>query len=83
MPHLHVSTHLTSDSVSNDHSTSDSVFNDDEPQDPNGAVGKSDWLVPLNEVVISIKRTAPSKTQSWTGEWNREMRDVIRDLRRL
>ena len=73
MPHLHVSTHSTSDSVSND----------DEPLDPNGAVGKSDWLVPLNEVVISIRRTGPSKPQSWTGEWNREMKDVIRDLRRL
>ena len=82
-PHLHVSTHLASDTVSNDHSTSDSVFNDDVPPDPNGAVGKSDWMVPLNEVVISIRRTAPSKPQSWTGEWNREMRDVIRDLRRL
>ena len=72
-PHLHVSTHSTSDLVSND----------DVPPDSNGAVGKSDWLVPLNEVVISIKRTAPSKPQSWTGEWNREMKDVIRDLRRL
>jgi len=42
-------------------------------------------LVPLNEVVISItsKRTAPSELQSWTGQWNREMKDVIRDIRRL
>jgi hypothetical protein len=78
MPHLHVSTPL--DSVSNSTSESDSV---DVPPDPNDTVGKSDWLVPLNEVVISIRRTAPSKPQSWTGEWNREMRDVIRDLRRL
>jgi hypothetical protein len=72
----HVSTHSISDSVSNDDS-------DVVPPDPNGAVGQSDWLVPLNEVVISIRRTAPSKPQSWTGEWNREMKDVIRDLRRL
>jgi hypothetical protein len=74
MPHLHVSTHSTSDSVSNDvHPASD----------PNGPVAKSDWLVPLNEVVISSRRTAPSKPQSWTGEWNRDVKDVIRDLRRL
>ena len=67
MPQLHVHTHSTSDV----------------PPDPNGPVAKSDWLVPLNEVVISIRRTSPSKPQSWTGEWNREMHDVIRDLRRL
>lgn len=68
MPHLHVSTHT------------DAV---DESSDLNGPVAKSDWLVPLNEVVISIRRTGPSKPQSWTGEWDREMKDVIRDLRRL
>lgn len=68
MPRLHVST------------TSDA--NDVSP-DPNGPVLQSGWLVPLDEVVISIRRTAPSKPQSWTGEWNREMKDVIRDLRRL
>lgn len=78
MPRLHVSTHSTSDAVSV--SSSSDVL---PPPDPNGPVAKSDWLVPLNEVVISIRRTAPSKPQSWTGEWNREMKDVIRDLRRL
>ena len=81
MPQLHVSTHSTSDAVSvSSSSTSDVLL---PPPDPNGPVAKSDWLVPLNEVVISIRRTAPSKPQSWTGEWNREMKDVIRDLRRL
>ena len=72
MPQLHVSTHSDAVSVPYDVSS-----------DLNGPVAKSDWLVPLDEVVISIRRTAPSKPQSWTGEWNREMEDVIRDLRRL
>ena len=70
MPHLHVSTHTDAVSLLN-------------PDDLNVPVAKSDWLVPLNEVVISIRRTARTKPQSWTGEWNREMKDVIRDLRRL
>ena len=74
MPQLHVSTH--SDAVS-------TPYDDEESTDLNGAVSKPDWLVPLNEVVISIRRNGPSKPQSWTGEWNREMKDVIRDLRRL
>ena len=75
MPHLHISTHT--DAVSDPYDLS--------PADSNEPVQtKSDWLVPLNEVVISIRRNAaPSKPQSWTGEWNREMKDVIRDLRRL
>ena len=78
MPRLHISTHSDAVSVPNDHD-SDVV-----PDLMNGPVAKRPgWLVPLDEVVISIRRTAPSKPQSWTGEWNREMRDVIRDLRRL
>ena len=72
MPHLHVSTHTDAVSVPYD-----------EFSDLDAPVTKSDWLVPLNEVVISIRRTSPSKPQSWTGQWNREMKDVIRDLRRL
>jgi hypothetical protein len=75
MPHLHVSTHSDAVSVG--------VPYHDVSSDLNEPVAKSDWLVPLNEVVISIRRTSPSKPQSWTGEWNREMKDVIRDLRRL
>lgn len=72
MPHLRVSTHTDAVPVPYDVSS-----------DLNEPVTKSDWLVPLNEVVISIRRNAPSKPQSWTGEWNREIKDVIRDLRRL
>jgi len=74
MPHLLVSTH----------STSDSVYNDDVPPDPIGAVGISDWMVPLNEVVISIGRSGPLKPhQSWIGEWNCGMSDAIQNLRNL
>lgn len=82
MPQLHVSTH--SDAVIS--TSGDGPYDDEDASDlTNGPVTKSDWLVPLNELVISIssRRAAPSKNQSWTGEWNREMKDVIRDLRRL
>jgi hypothetical protein len=74
MPRLYVSTHSTSDA--------EPVRNDIFP-DSIAPVAQSGWLVPLDEVVISFTRTGPLKPQSWTGEWNREMKDVIRDLRRL
>lgn len=82
MPRLHISTHSDAISVPNNNDDDDNVVVPDLTAGP-VTKEKSGWLVPLNEVVISIRRTAPSKPQSWTGEWNREIKDVIKDLRRL
>ena len=78
--HIYVSNHSTSHF--------DKVSSDNDPfLDLSGYDAQCDWLVPLDnhndELVISIARGAPSKTQSWTGEWNEDIQDVIKNLRRL
>lgn len=75
---IYVSNHSTShfDAVPGDNDTS---------PDPSGLDNvQREWLVPHNdELVISITRAAPSKPQSWTGEWNGNIENVIQGLRRL
>ena len=70
--------------VSN-HSTSHfDTFDNDLFPDLSGPDSRCDWLVPhSDELVISITRATPSKPQSWTGEWNDDIKDVIKNLRRL
>jgi hypothetical protein len=70
--------------VSN-HSTSHfDTFDNDLFPDLSSSDAQCDWLVPHNdELVISITRATPSKPQSWTGEWNDDIKDVIKNLRRL
>lgn len=76
---------LFSPATLTDHSTSHSisVHNDIPSPNPNDLPVKSNWLVPLgthNDEVISIRKTKP---QSWIGEWNGDMQDVIESLRLL
>ena len=76
---------LFSPATLTDHSTSHSVsvHNDIPSPNPNDLPVKSNWLVPLgthNDEVISIQKTKP---QSWIGEWNGDMQDIIESLRLL
>ena len=54
---------------------------------PSNPDAQCDWLVPLathnDRLVVPITRATPSKPQSWTGEWNDDIQDVINRLRQL
>lgn len=80
-PHIYVSNHSTLHFDTLDLDID--LFPEPTRSSPNA---QCDWLVPpetQGHNVISITRTAPSKPQSWTGEWNNDINDVIESLRRL
>ncbi|KDR70027.1 hypothetical protein GALMADRAFT_902230 [Galerina marginata CBS 339.88] len=71
--------------ASHNHSASASLLTDIR-FDSNGPA-LSNWIIPPpiddDEIAFSITHNVPDKPQTWTGEWNSDIQDVIKSLRSL